>query len=94
MNFLGFRPVRPPITPALLQTEQTDKAEAELRCAIEKHKAVSRAVITRSLDAVDQAELARQSLKAIFDRATVPGMASAEGAWELASRGRKHDDHH
>ena len=33
-----------------------------------------------------------QSLKAIFDRAKVPGLASAEGAFEL-TRGRQDGDH-
>lgn len=93
MHFFGLRAPRPPETPfvGLLKNRELDD---QLQAAVQKHKDVSDWVIGRSLDVVDKTEQVRLSLQTIFDRAGAPGMASAEGAWHLVSRGTDKDDHY
>lgn len=91
MSFLGLRGSRPVATPFAGLTTDT-KIDHDLDEAVQRHKETSTWVIGRSLDVVDHTEQVRLSLEAIVTRKEVAGIPTAQGAFELISRG--HDGHH
>lgn len=88
MSFFGIRGSRPVVTPFAGLSQDTE-LDARLHAAIENHKRVSNLTIERSLDTIDKVEEVRVAMQSIVDRIENPGLWTAQGAFDLLSRGNR-----
>lgn len=91
--FFERRPVQPAILPLVSPVAQDEELKGQLEDAVAKHKAASNYVIQSSLDAVDRSEQTRMVLDAVMARAAFPELRTAQGAFELITRGHPDVNH-